>query len=72
MTPASGRPMALPMPRVALISATAEPIFSLGSSSRMMLMPTGISGGREALQRPPDDQPQEATRRGRPAPSRPP
>ncbi|MCY1221330.1 hypothetical protein D9M72_333820 [compost metagenome] len=41
-SPASGRPRALPMPSVALIRATADPIFSLGSSSRMMLMPTGI------------------------------
>ncbi len=40
--PAKGRPRALPIPRVALIKATAEPIFSLGSSSRMILMPTGI------------------------------
>ena len=43
MMPDSGRPRAAPMPRVALISATAEPTFSLGSSSRMMLMPIGIS-----------------------------
>ena len=31
------------MPRVALINATAEPTRSRGSSSRRMLMPTGIS-----------------------------
>ena len=41
--PPSGRPSAPPMPSVALINATAEPTRSLGSSSRMMLMPTGIS-----------------------------
>ena len=29
-TPARGRPIALPIPKVALIKATAEPIFSLG------------------------------------------
>jgi hypothetical protein len=42
-TPANGRPRALPIPRVALIKATAEPIFAFGSSSRIMLMLTGIS-----------------------------
>ena len=43
MMPDSGRPSAPPMPRVALIRATAEPTFSFGSSSRMMLMAIGIS-----------------------------
>ena len=42
MMPDSGRPSAPPMPRVALIRATAEPTFSFGSSSRMMLMAIGI------------------------------
>ena len=40
--PASGNPIAEPMPRVALIVATAPPTFSRGSSSRRMLMPIGI------------------------------
>ena len=42
MIPDSGSPSALPMPSVALMRATAETTFSRGSSSRMMLMPTGI------------------------------
>ena len=42
MIPESGSPSALPMPSVALMRATAETTFSRGSSSRMMLMPTGI------------------------------
>ena len=43
INPDNGSPSAAPMPRVALINATADPTFSLGSSSRMMLIPIGIS-----------------------------
>ena len=41
--PASGRPAADPMPRVADMRATAPPTRSRGSSSRMIEMPTGMS-----------------------------
>ncbi len=40
---AAGRPSAPPTPREALISAVAEPSRSAGSSSRMMLMPSGMT-----------------------------
>ncbi len=43
MMPDNGSPSAAPIPRVALIRATAEPTFSFGSSSRMMLIPIGMS-----------------------------
>ncbi len=43
MNAASGSPMAPPTPRVALIRAIAEPSRSGGSSSRMMLIPSGIT-----------------------------
>ena len=43
MSADTGRPMAAPTPRVALIAATADPTRSFGSSSRTMLIPKGIA-----------------------------
>jgi hypothetical protein len=43
MTPASGRPSALPIPSMALISATAEPVRSRGRTAVSRLIPSGMA-----------------------------
>lgn len=45
ITAATGSPIAAPMQRVELISAIEDSTRSAGNSSRMMLMPRGMTAG---------------------------